>query len=120
MMAHAMNGDLTKAMEIAEKIPSIKMNVLSGVRGFVYALGGRRDEAIQILSELKQSPTYVSPVTPGIIHLALGNLDEWRKTMQQAYEERAGGILFMNRYWFLDSVRTDPVYQQIIAKIGLP
>ena len=30
------------------------------------------------------------------------------------------GLLFMKRFWMLDSVRSDPLYQEIIAKIGLP
>jgi len=37
-----------------------------------------------------------------------------------AYEERTANLVFFKVYPFLDPVKSDPVFQDIVRKVGLP
>jgi len=40
--------------------------------------------------------------------------------MHGSYEERANGLVLMKALPLFDSMRSDPVYQEIARKVGLP
>ena len=92
-------------------------------KGVVYGRTGRRDDAVQMLHQLEDlsKRQYVPRYQFGVIYLGIGDIEAWRQTMRDSYAEREGSLLFMKRWWWAyDSVQTDPVFQEIVAKMGLP
>lgn len=43
----------------------------------------------------------------------------WRKAMWDSYEERSVGLVFLRAFPHFEPLRADPVFQEIVRKIGL-
>ena len=63
---------------------------------------------------------YVAPPVFTAIYSPLGDLASWREKMREALEQRTSELVFLQVYPWLDNLRSDPVYLEIVAKIGLP
>ena len=87
----------------------------------VYGLAGRRDDALQILDSLKTAArdTYVSPYSFGTVYLGLGDVANWKRTMDECVEERNPLLVFLDAPWN-DPFRDDPFVTELRRKIGLP
>jgi TolB-like protein/DNA-binding winged helix-turn-helix (wHTH) protein len=90
--------------------------------GWVYALAGRRSEALKIAGALDQDHT----AEGGLIHRshiydALGDRTNALATLARAYEEREPNL---PRQWFSpmvsDGLRADPTFQDLVRKTGIP
>jgi len=89
--------------------------------GYVHAVSGRRDEARQILAELK-TLSETEPVAPyhiARIHAGLGEIDlalEWlRKCMERP--DAARSLVKSDPVW--DGIRGDPRFTEMLKKSGL-
>jgi hypothetical protein len=82
----------------------------------------RREEAVQILAQLDQlsTRTYVTPVARSMVLLGLDDMDGWRQGIREAYEERLPGLPIWKQMWKAHPSHADPVYREIITKMGLP
>jgi hypothetical protein len=40
--------------------------------------------------------------------------------MREAFEQRIGELVFLKVYPWFDNLRSDPVYLELVARIGLP
>jgi TolB-like protein/Tfp pilus assembly protein PilF len=86
----------------------------------LYAKIGRKDEALRILEQLRESSKqrYVSPYNFAIIQLGLGQKDEAIHFLEQTYQDRDGyNIAFIKVDPFLDPLRGDPRFEALVAKI---
>ena len=63
---------------------------------------------------------YVSPLDRGLIYLGLGDLERVRSALTEAFDEKHGGCVFLGVAPFWDSVRSEPFFQDVYRKIGLP
>ena len=102
-----------KAFDI-EKTPPTELNL-----AWVYAAAGRRDEAQNILDNVKSraAKEHVCPVAIGTVELALGRTVEGFNSLQKALEERDDCLLdLISEPWF-KQYRSDPRWNQIYAKI---
>jgi TolB-like protein/DNA-binding winged helix-turn-helix (wHTH) protein/thioredoxin-like negative regulator of GroEL len=90
--------------------------------GHTYALSGRRDDAQRVLDDLKESSKqrYVSPVWEALIYAGLGEKNEAFEWLQKAAEERAGWLIYLDVDPRFDSLRSDPRFQDLRRKVGLP
>jgi tetratricopeptide (TPR) repeat protein len=116
-------GDFANAIMWIEKPGFVaKIPPSVGLRGGIYARVGRTEDAKRMLEELQElaKHTYVSPHHFAMINSGLGNTEEFRKDMRAAYEERANSICLLKVVPVLDPLRSDPVFQEIINKVGLP
>ena len=50
----------------------------------------------------------------------LGETEEAMTWMERAYEERDPGLITANATPLLDSLRTDPRFQDLLRRIGFP
>jgi hypothetical protein len=50
----------------------------------------------------------------------LGERDSWMKYMQAALEERSGLLIFVKTAAWNDGWRSDPFFQELVRKVGLP
>ncbi len=90
--------------------------------GHAYAASGKRAEAQKAIEELKVlaqkrcvPALYIAP-----IYGRLGEKDEAMRWLEKAYEERSDYLLFLKREPLADPVRSDPRFQALVRRIGLP
>ena len=84
-----------------------------------YAVSGRRNEAVQLLNELKKhpSPGYSNAPEIAVIYTALGDRDQAMTWLEQGYEERFNpGVLLRPGF---DPLRSDPRFQALARRVGL-
>jgi Flp pilus assembly protein TadD len=93
-----------------------------GGLGLVYATSGRRDEAEQVLGELKEvaKRRYVSASSLASIYARLGDKDAAFEWLEKAYREGAYGILFLKSEPEFDGLRSEPRFQDVMRRVGLP
>ena len=88
-----------------------------------YAASGRRPDAEKILSDLlRQSKTnYVSPYMIATIYAGLGDKDRAFEFLERAHQERSPDIpYFLKADLRLDTLRSDPRFQNLLRRVGLP
>lgn len=89
--------------------------------GYAYALSGKREEAKQVLADLKEiaREKYVSAYYFAIIYLGLGELEQTFSWLERALDERAGFLAFIKVEPMFDGVRSDPRFTELLRRMGL-
>lgn len=89
--------------------------------GHGYALAGRWDEARVVLNRLHVfgSRRYVSPYDVAMIHVGLQENEQAFEWLQRAVEERSLWLGYLNVEPQLDSLRSDPRFQELLGHVGL-
>jgi len=114
--------------ELADAITTLRKAVrLSGGPHYqallarAYALAGERAKALRILGKLKEISrrTYVSPFDLAVVHAGLGEQTPTFQWLEEAYEQRAWRIIEVTLPMF-DGLRSDPRWQDLVRRIGLP
>ncbi len=90
--------------------------------GYVYAIAGKRAEALDVLAELEAMAEkgYVSPYTMATIHVGLGEFDAAFTRLEEAYRKRSRSLVWLNVAEEYDGLRSDPRFQALLKRIGLP
>jgi eukaryotic-like serine/threonine-protein kinase len=90
--------------------------------GIAYALAGNRKEAVKIINSLEKERTeeYVRPWMIASVYAALGEKDQAFAWLEKSYEERDDWIVWTRMYLGFDSLRSDPRFQDLLRRIGLP
>jgi tetratricopeptide (TPR) repeat protein len=107
-------AELQKAIQLSEGTPTYMANLARAD-----ALSGRRNEALQLLGELKNrsSPGYSNAPEIAVIYTALGDRDQAMTWLEQGYEERFNpGVLLRPGF---DPLRSDPRFQALARRVGL-
>ena len=121
--AYAMKGQVQEAKEYTERLASqFKIPAFLCMKGVLSAILGRNEEALQVLSEIKKlsESHYISASLYAGIYYALGDVESWKTAMKQAFEQHDVGLVFLKVFPWNDPIRTEPLYQELVAKIGLP
>ena len=86
------------------------------------ALAGDRVAANKMIHDLKQlsKRTYVSPWLFAMIYPDLGEKEEALKWLEKCYERREHDLVFLNVWPMFDNLRTDPRYQDLMRRVGIP
>jgi len=88
-----------------------------------YAATGRKVEVQKILHEsLRQSETsYFSPYMIATIYASLGHKDKAFEYLEKAYQERSPDLpYFLKADLRMDSLRSDPRFQDLMLRINFP
>jgi tetratricopeptide (TPR) repeat protein len=90
--------------------------------GWVYAVAGRRADALKIAKDVEQlsSHAYVDFYQLATIYAGLGEKDEAFRLLEKGYEERSAGMPYLAVDPFWDNVRFDPRYADQLRRMGLP
>ncbi len=90
--------------------------------GYVYAVAGRRAEALTTLAELQRlaSQQYVPPYHFAWIYTGLGDKDKAIALLQQVYAEHTQHVVDFKTVPMFDSLRSDERFQELVQKVGLP
>jgi TolB-like protein/DNA-binding winged helix-turn-helix (wHTH) protein len=87
-----------------------------------YAAAGKRSEAEHTLTKLNaiSKTRYVCPYEMGTAHAMLGNKDEAIGWLQKGYRVHSGCMPDMKTDPRLDSLRTDPRFQELLRSLHFP
>ncbi len=90
--------------------------------GWIYALAGRRNEAVGIIQEFKEltSRAYVDFYAFAVIYAGLGDKDRAFESLEKGYEEHSASMPYLKVDIYWDNLRSDPRYQDLLRRIGLP
>jgi tetratricopeptide (TPR) repeat protein len=90
--------------------------------GVAYAKTDRRSEAEGVIKQLKDiaRTQYVLPYYMATIYAALGERDNAFVELEKAYTERDWFISRVKVDPFLDPLRDDPRFQDLVKRVGLP
>ena len=86
--------------------------------GHAYAVAGKREEAMQVITQLSQHD-YASPLELAAIYVGLGEKERAFELLEDAYNERSFHITYVKVRPDFDSVRNDPRFGNLIRRIGL-
>jgi eukaryotic-like serine/threonine-protein kinase len=111
--------------EFKKAIPLLGGNEWSLTRGglgHVYAVLGRRSEALALVAELKQLSErgYVPATSVAVIYAGLGEKDQAFVWLEKGYEERAFQMQWLRLEPRWDNLRSDPRFADLLRRIGLP
>lgn len=88
----------------------------------IYAVAGRGSEAKALLEQLLalSATRYVSPLGIAYICFNLEDKDRGFEWLERAYQERSNGIAYLAVDPYLEPLRADPRYRDIMRRAGLP
>jgi TolB-like protein len=95
------------------------------IRTFLDAFGayfkGDKDTVRRLLPELEAHPkeTNTSLTEIAGLHFFLDDIDKGFEWLEQAYSKREENLLDIQWLWFLDGVRNDPRYLDLLKRLGL-
>jgi TolB-like protein/DNA-binding winged helix-turn-helix (wHTH) protein/Flp pilus assembly protein TadD len=108
-------AELQKAVQLSGGSPTCIANLARA-----YVASGKRNEAEKLLRDLKNrsTPGYSHASEIAAIYASLGDTDQAMSWLQKGYEERFNpGVLLRPGF---DSLRSDPRFQDLASRVGLP
>jgi len=93
-----------------------------GLRGYVYALQGRRSDALLMVDHLRKmsETSYVDPTFIANIYTGLGDKDAAFVWLEKAYDEHSEGMITLKRSPTYDKIRSDPRFADLLRRVGIP
>jgi len=119
---YAGSGRFAEAVESAEKAAALSRTPGAlGILGMCYGFTGRTAEANKILDELLElnRRRYVPTAAMANVYVGLGNKDQAFFWLEKAYQERSYYMAYLKVLPFLDSLRGDPRFDDLLRRIGL-
>ena len=108
------------AQEPAKSAPGVSVYVT--ILANVYAMCGKKAEAETVLAQLNElsKRQYVQPSYIAMVHAGLGDKDQAFEWLEKAYASRDDRLVFVMTDPLMDSVASDPRFQNLARRIGLP
>lgn len=127
-MVKMAEGDPESAIEYFERLPEMAGVEWAGAapRGLTYGLLGRTEDAERMLALLEaRAASDAEPMLAldfAVVYQGLGDMDKAFEHLEEAIEQRAGGVMFMGAHtpWNNERLRADPRYEQLLERIGFP
>jgi DNA-binding winged helix-turn-helix (wHTH) protein/TolB-like protein/Flp pilus assembly protein TadD len=91
-----------------------------GSLGHVYAISGKTEQARQVLQDLeaRRGQNYVPSYAIALVYAGLGDNDNAISWLQKAYEDRSTGMAFLRTDPELDSLHSDPRFEELARRIS--
>jgi eukaryotic-like serine/threonine-protein kinase len=126
--AYAMNRMYPQALAEYDKIADQEKSVATENQsvacglGWVYAVSGRRADALKIAQEFRDlsKHAYVDFDLVAEIYAGLGDKDETFRLLEKAYQQHSPTMSFLGIDPFWDGIRSDPRYADLLRRMGLP
>lgn len=122
-MAYVATGRFDEAVSICRAAspdsPSWPLSVVA--LGHAYAKMGKRAEAEQQIAQLRDlaKSRYVRPYYVASIYAALGDKDKAFTELERSYQERDAYLGRINSDPFMDPLRDDPRFKDLLKRLGL-
>jgi len=90
--------------------------------GHVYAVSGKRDEALKTLEELKalSKKRYVSAYSFAVLYAGLGEKDQAFQWLEKSLQDREGRINRIKVEPLIENLHSDPRFPDLVRRVGLP
>jgi Flp pilus assembly protein TadD len=107
-------AELQKAIKLSGGSPTFTANLARA-----YAAMGRRNEAIELLDDLRKhsSAGYSRVSEIAAVYVALGDSDRAMTWLEKGFEERFNPSVLLRPGF--DPIRSDPRFQNLLRRIGL-
>jgi serine/threonine-protein kinase len=95
--------------------------LINAALGYVYAVAGEREAALNILEQLQTYPNNrdISPFHLALIHAGLGDKTQALKYLDAACEERYNWVVWLKTEPMLDGLRGEGKFVELLQLIGL-
>lgn len=119
-------GRTAEAIEVFEPLAAAYRDsdpLVVGLLGHVYAIAGRREEALAQAAWLaaQSQSRYLPAEYEVLVHLGLGNVDRVFELLEVARAHRSGGLVYLQVEPLLDPLRQLPRFQQLVTRVhGAP
>ena len=106
---------IQKAMDLSRDRAKI------AAMGRAYALWGKKTEAHQIIDELKElsKERYISPYCFALIYASMDEKDSAIQYLNLAYKEHVSELIYLRVDPYLDKLRSDPRFKELLKKVCL-
>jgi len=122
--AYSSKGMYGEAIALSEKsLQTDPTNqVFLRLAGYAYAKSGRRREAEEVIKKFKEiaKTQYVMSYRVASIYVVLGDKDKAFAELEAAFAERDWELHRLKIDPFMDPLRDDPRYKDLIRRMGLP
>jgi TolB-like protein/DNA-binding winged helix-turn-helix (wHTH) protein/Tfp pilus assembly protein PilF len=117
-------GDYSQAIMQLQKATAVSPNsplMLAGL-GHAYGVAQKPAEARVLLSQLMEQSKkqYVAPFYIALVYAGLGENDNALDWLEKAYADHSNGLLFIKVDPELDTLRSNPRFKSLQAKMRLP
>jgi TolB-like protein/Tfp pilus assembly protein PilF len=120
--AHWGNGDRKRAVPEAEQAyaDSAQSPWVLAWLGYASAASGQPAKGQEILAKLADAAKsrYVSPIYPAMVETGLGDRDRALGSLEEAFRQRSGWMLFLNVEPAFDALREDPRFIDLLRRVG--
>jgi TolB-like protein/DNA-binding winged helix-turn-helix (wHTH) protein len=108
-------GEFKRAIELSGGNEIFDANL-----AYAYAISGRKEEAIKIVKDLedRQSQHSSTDASIALVYVGLGDKDQAMVWLDKAYQARFNPSILMRPVF--DPLRSDPRFQDLLRRIGLP
>ncbi len=116
-----MREDALAALRLAAALSSDSVAMCAAL-AHALAVTGSVVEARKILADLieRSRRSYVSPTNIAVVYAGLGENDEAMEWLEKALAEHNAGLMTLKVHPVFDPLRSDPRYQDLLRRIGLP
>jgi tetratricopeptide (TPR) repeat protein len=88
--------------------------------GAACAKAGERQRAQLILKQLEMKKEYISPGELAVLYVALGKREQALASLERAYAAHDSQLQFLGVDPSFDPLRSDPRFQDLMRRVGLP
>jgi serine/threonine protein kinase/Flp pilus assembly protein TadD len=122
--AYEAKGDLARAVAECKKARETEPLIPWPLAelGHAYALAGRKGDAENILKELERwsRRNYVPAYNFAEVYIGLGDKEQALALLEKAYADRSMALTFITADQEFDSLHSDPRFQDLRRRVGLP
>jgi predicted Zn-dependent protease len=117
------NGQPKDAIPVLDKVMALSKgsSAAMGIQVRAYAHAGRRQEALKILDELKnrQQKGYVPAAAFVNAYLGLDDKEQAFVWLERAYQEHSNILQYVKVHPFMDPLRNDPRFIDLVRRVGV-
>ena len=121
-LARARWSEAVAFLEQSIRVPGAQSSHYLAMLGVAYARANRRADAVAILNRLdaRVAQELVSAFDMAVLHLALGAKEQSLAWLDRGYAQKDFWLPELRVWPWLDSLREEPRYQDLLRKMKLP